>query len=141
MTSAEDSPDDYRLRQLKQSSGGLFSELEFLEVETKDTATLERGVLFLMAFWSGPAVVGLGNLCRVLGNAGLPPGFVFRVLDIDGASKALLERLSKFPIRIGGNGEAYWFCGGEIFAMTSVATASDAKILELLKDAAAGPGA
>jgi hypothetical protein len=108
--------------------------VEFVEAAHSDISVIHRGVLFLMAFWSGPSVVGFKNVCRVFCQAELPSDFVFRVLDLDGANESLLQALSLQSVRIGGNGEAYWFRHGGIFAATSVATATDEHIQQLLTE-------
>ena len=130
---------EWKREALKKYSGGLYQDFEFQEVEAEDVLVIDRGVLFLMAFWSGPAAVGFTDLCRVLQDGELPDGFVFRLLDIDGASRRLIEGLSKLPMRIGGNGEAYWFRKGEILAVTSAPTATEARIRELLEEIGRDP--
>lgn len=126
-----------RLKLLQRCSGELFDRLEILSISDSSTAVMSRGVLFLMAFWSGPAVLGLANLCDVLKETGLPHDFTLRILDIDGASNVLLDHLSGQGPVIGGNAEAYWFREGDIFAATHLPTATSKLIRELLS--ASGP--
>jgi hypothetical protein len=115
----------------KYHDGDLFERIVYVSTQDREVP-LQRGALFLMAFWSAPAVVGFKNLCRVLAEAGLPEGFIFRVVDIDGAARPFLETLPRHEVRIGGNAEAYWYRDGEVVAATNVATATDERIRELL---------
>ena len=87
-----------------------------------------------MAFWSGPAKMGFANVCRVFAEVGLPEDFVFRILDIDGLGHSLAKMLSQYPVKMGGNAEAYWYREGKIIAATSVATATDERIREILAE-------
>jgi hypothetical protein len=112
----------------------LSSRLEFLEVADSEALIIPRGVLCLMGFWSGPAVIGFKNICRCLSESNLPDDFIFRVLDLDGAPHSLIQTLSRHPVKIGGNAEAYWFRDGEIFEVTSILTGTDERIRQLLAE-------
>jgi hypothetical protein len=111
--------------------GELFARIDYVSAQDEEVP-LQRVVLFLMAFLVGTAVLGFKNLCRVFAEAKLPEDFVFRVLDIDGAPHPILKTLSRHDVRIGGNGQAYWYGDGEVVAATNVATATDERIRELL---------
>ena len=119
---------------LKSYSDGLFDQFEFQAIGGLETLLIENGLLFLMAFWSGPSVMGFKNICRGLQHVSLPNDFVFRVLDIDGATAELLNHLVEFPPKIGGNAEAYWFRNGVNFAQTAVYSATEIRILELMAE-------
>ncbi len=119
---------------LRGYCGSLFDRLEYFEASDETTAAIDRGLLFLMAFWSGPAVVGFRNICRVFERHGVPAGFTFRVLDIDGVAGPLMSHLAQLYPQIGGNAEGYWFRSGQVFATTIVSTASDERIKELIHD-------
>ena len=113
----------------------MLARIDYVSAQEEEVP-LQRGVLFLMAFWSVPAVLGFKNVCWVFAQVGVPVDFVFRVLDIDGASRSLATTLSRFPVRIGGNAEAYWYRDGKILAATNVATATEERIRELLAEIA-----
>src|SRR5437762_10334977 len=81
-----------------------------------DEATVRsigRGVLFLMAFWSGPAVQAFAKLTEVL--ASLPShDLELVVVDVDGS--APLYELPEFKGQIAGAGETAWVRDGRIVA-------------------------
>lgn len=104
---------------------------DYFPNERDDLLRIDHGVLFLMAFWSAPAIIAFENLCQALDNTELPDGFRFRVLDIDGATNSLAD-LATHDVILGGNGEAYWFKNGETFTATSVATATDDQIRKIV---------
>ena len=73
--------------------------------------SIGRGILFLMAFWSGPSVMAFAKLTEVL--ASLPADDLeIVVVDVDG-SPALYE-LSEFKGNITGSGETAWVRNGRI---------------------------
>jgi hypothetical protein len=119
---------------LRGYCGSLFDRIEYFESSDDSKAEIERGLLFLMAFWSGPAVLGFRNICRVFERDGVPDGFIFRVLNIDGVSRPLMSHLSQLCPQIGGNAEGYWYRSRQVFA-TTICTASNERIQELIHDA------
>lgn len=119
---------------LRGYCGSLFDRIEYFEASDLSTAEIERGLLFLMAFWSGPAVLGFRNICRVFERDGVPDGFIFRVVNIDGVSRPLMSHLSQLCPQIGGNAEGYWYRSRQVFA-TTICTSSDERIRELMQDA------
>jgi len=128
--------DDNRHEWLRGYCGDvMLDRIDFVATQDEEFP-LQRGVLFLMAFWSGPAVMGLKNLCFFFSELGFPEEFTFRILDIDGASRSLVETLHQYPVRIGGNAEAYWYRDGKVIAATNVATATQERIRELLTEIA-----
>ncbi|WP_395734649.1 hypothetical protein [Prosthecobacter sp.] len=124
-----EAPDNLKL--LRKYSDSAYSDFEYVPVASEDDFRMDCGVLFLMAFWSGPAVLGFKRICESLNTFDLPNGFVFRVLDWDGATP-FLERLSQYNLVIGGNAEALWFRKGEIIAATYLGTSSPERIMEII---------
>ena len=122
-------PDGLKL--LKDYSDGGYSDFEYVPDASELDLEIDRGLLFLMAFWSGPAVVGFKRICGSLLAHELPCDFVFRVLDWDGATQ-FLEPLSRHDLIIGGNAEAFWFRQGEIVASTIVETATPERVREIV---------
>jgi hypothetical protein len=121
---------------LRGYSGDIFDHLEYFDSSDDVAAVIDRGLLMLMAFWSGPSVVGFKNICRVLERDGVPAGFTFRVLNIDGVAAPLMARLGQLCPRIGGAAEGYWYRAEQVFATTTVSTATDEMIQQLLHDSA-----
>ena len=75
--------------------------------------SIGRGVLFLMAFWSGPSVQAFAKLTEVL--ASLPQhDLELVVVDVDGS--APLYELPEFKGQIAGAGETAWVRDGRIVA-------------------------
>ncbi|MDB4537521.1 hypothetical protein N9230_02795 [Akkermansiaceae bacterium] len=118
---------------LKNYSEGLHLDFEYESDVTEQTLQIENGLLFLMAFWSGPSVVGFRNVCERLNRLALPEGFQFRVLDIDGASE-ILNNLAEYDVVIGGNAEGYWFKNGKIIASTVCQTGTPERITEIVDE-------
>ena len=115
-------------------SDDLFARIEFLPGSDVSASAMPRGLLMLMAFWSGPSILGFKNICQVFRQNHLPDDFIFRVLDIDGVCAGLLEKLAQHPIVIGGNAEGYWFRNGTIFSATTAHSATNDRIQELLTE-------
>ena len=75
--------------------------------------SIGRGILFLMAFWSGPSVKAFAKLTEVL--ASLPSDdLALVVVDVDGS--APLYELPEFKGQISGSGETAWVRDGRIVA-------------------------
>jgi hypothetical protein len=75
--------------------------------------SIGRGILFLMAFWSGPSVQAFAKLTEVL--ASLPShDLELVVVDVDGS--APLYELPEFQGQISGSGETAWVRDGRIVA-------------------------
>jgi len=126
-------PPQDRAAILKSYSSGLYSDYRFYTELSDSTLDIDNGLLFLMAFWSMPSVVGFKNICAELNIIELPKGFKFNVLDIDSA-RPILEDLSKYEVQAGGNGEGYWFKGGKIVIATAVHTASRKRVNEIIAE-------
>ena len=117
---------------LAQYSEGLYSDFEYETDASDQTLKIDCGVLFLMAFWSGPSVIGFKNICSSLTELDTPRSFRFCVLDIDGATD-LMDELSRHEIVIGGGAEAYWFKHGKIITATAVHTGTSERIKEIVE--------
>ena len=79
-----------------------------------DEATVRsigRGVLFLMAFWSGPSVMAFAKLTEVL-TALKADDLELVVVDVDGSPD--LYELAEFKGKISGSGETAWVRLGKI---------------------------
>lgn len=75
--------------------------------------SIGRGILFLMAFWSGPSVQAFARLTEVL--ASLPShDLELVVVDVDGS--APLYELPEFKGKVSGCGETAWVRDGRIVA-------------------------
>ena len=97
-----------------------------LPVETRyvancDEATLrsvERGIGFFMAFWSGTSFQSLRRLIDVLDERkGVAIELV--IFDVDGSETLYgLPEFEALGSRFGGNGETVWLRRGKVVAMT-----------------------
>lgn len=73
--------------------------------------SIGRGILFLMAFWSGPAVQAFAKLTEIL--ATLPAeDLELVVADVDGSPN--LYELPEFRGQVTGSGETAWVRHGKI---------------------------
>jgi hypothetical protein len=79
---------------------------------------ISRGILFQMAFWSGPAVQAFAELTEVI--ARLDPDGVAElvVVDIDGSER--LSAVSEFLGGVRGAGETAWVRNGSVIATSGV---------------------
>jgi hypothetical protein len=89
-------------------------------VPDADAATvrsLRRGVLFLMAFWSGPSVQAFAKLTEVLARLDAE-ALELVVADVDGSPD--LYELPEFKGKVHGAGETAWVRNGEIVATSGL---------------------
>lgn len=121
------------LQLLREYSGDTFSAYEFVPNAEEADLRLTNGLVFLIAFWSGPSIFGFKNICAALTTVALPRGFVFRVLDWDGAEQ-FIEQFQHKGISVGGNAEALWYKNGTVVAETSVPTGTPARIRAIVDD-------
>lgn len=120
---------------LSRYNGG-FTRYDFRETSDLGDLDIDSGLLLLIAFWSGPAAMALQTVCRAFSQASIPTGFCFRVLDVDGAPKPVVEELiARTGLASHGYGEGYWFRGGQVFAAERCHLATEARILELFAQA------
>jgi hypothetical protein len=73
--------------------------------------SIRRGVLFLMAFWSGPAIQAFAKLTEVLARLDAE-GLELVVADVDGSPD--LYELPEFKGKVHGAGETAWVRNGKI---------------------------
>jgi hypothetical protein len=87
------------------------------EASEADLRAIRRGILFLMAFWSGPAVMTFSTLTQVL--ARLPAQELEVVVaDVDGSPE--LYELPEFRGKVHGTGETAWVREGQIVATSGL---------------------
>ncbi|MBX3448791.1 MAG: hypothetical protein KF777_04480 [Planctomycetaceae bacterium] len=94
------------------------AELQFVpEVDAETIESIQNGVIFLMAFWSGVALQAFKALSHILlsGDARL---LEFVVADIDGAFA--LYDVAEFNGKVHGCGETAWIHQGKIIATSGV---------------------
>ena len=120
---------------LSRYNGG-FTQYDFRPSSVIQDLSIDCGLLLLMAFWSGPAAMALGTVCRAFSQASIPDHFCFRVLDVDGVPKPGIEEfIARAGLASHGYGEGYWFRDGQIFAAERCHAVTEARILELLSQA------
>ena len=73
---------------------------------------IDRGILFLMAFWSGPSVTAFAKLTQVVGNLDKREELELVVVDVDGSPD--LYQLPEFAGKVHGTGETAWDREGKI---------------------------
>ncbi len=73
---------------------------------------VSRGILFLMAFWSGSSMMAFKRLTEVLSRLDQNRILELVVVDVDGSPA--LYQLPEFLGRVHGNGEAAWVRNGVI---------------------------
>jgi hypothetical protein len=90
----------------------------FPDADERVVRAITRGVLFQMAFWSGPAVQAFAKLTEVI--ATLDPGgrIELVVVDIDGSEA--LSAVSEFLGGVRGAGETAWVCNGSVVATSGL---------------------
>ena len=109
--------------------------------EDAGLTTITRGIIFVFAAWSGPAVVALQRFTRIM--AELPTTVMeLVVLDIDClTADAATQLFGTSGFRAGGNGEIIWVRDGAVVAREIGAAASEQLLYdhtrELLDDHAA----
>lgn len=79
---------------------------------------IERGILFLMAFWSGPSVQAFARITEIVSKLDKGQALQLAVVDVDG-SQSLYE-LPEFLGRIHGAGETAWVRNGAIIATSGL---------------------
>jgi hypothetical protein len=81
------------------------------DADEETIRSIDRGILFLMAFWSGPSVQAFARLTEVL--VALPAkDLELVVADVDGSPD--LYELPEFKGQITGSGETAWVRHGNI---------------------------
>lgn len=90
-------------------------QIEFVPEATLETVNaIERGILFLIAFWSGPAIEGFENLTKELVKFDTR-NFRVVVADVDGACD--LRQLREVDNSLmNGDGRTLWIRDGKVVA-------------------------
>lgn len=76
--------------------------------------SIDRGILYLMAFWSVSAVEAFGKLTEVVSRLDPAGELVLVVVDVDGSPA--LYNVPEFVRKIHGAGETAWIRSGQIVA-------------------------
>jgi len=84
----------------------------YSEADRTVIGTIRCGVLFVMAFWSGPARLAFAELKRVLEGVDPSGRLELVVVDMDGCPD--LCALPEFAGKLHGAGETAWILGGQI---------------------------
>ena len=79
---------------------------------------ISRGILFQMAFWSGPAVQAFAKLTEVIARLDSDGMAEFVVVDIDGSER--LSAVSEFLGGVRGAGETAWVRNGSVIATSGL---------------------
>jgi hypothetical protein len=79
---------------------------------------IERGILFLMAFWSGPSITAFAQITEVISRLDKGRALQLAVVDVDGSTP--LYELPEFAGRIHGAGESGWVRDGSIIATSGL---------------------
>ena len=90
----------------------------FANADEAALRSIERGVFFFMAFWSGTSYQSLRRLIDTLTETADAPCELV-IVDVDGSeSLYLLPEFRAFSPVFGGNGETAWLRRGKVVAMT-----------------------
>ena len=85
--------------------------VHFLPEPTIDTVSSIRcGVVFVIAFWSGPARSALATFCKTLDRVDVSRAIHVYVVDTDAVPESLANWLQLDAIS--GMGEIFWICRG-----------------------------
>jgi len=110
-------PDNRRQWLAKMSERPMDQVVFVPEADAGIIDSIETGVLFLMAFWSGYSVTAFAALSKVLATAETEP-LELVVADIDGSPS--LYEVPEFKERIHGAGETAWIHHGTIIATSGL---------------------
>ncbi len=100
------------LRSLVKYSKLPVERIKYVADANEDTVlSIGRGILFLMAFWSGPSVMAFAKLTEILA-ALKTDDLELVVVDVDGSVD--LYELPEFKGQISGSGETAWVRQGKI---------------------------
>jgi hypothetical protein len=84
------------------------------DADERIVRSIERGILFLMAFWSGPSVMAFAKLTEVVARLDKVGALELVVVDVDGSPK--LAEMPEFVGKVRGAGETAWVREGKIVA-------------------------
>jgi hypothetical protein len=114
----------------------------YSEADRTVITTIRCGVLFVMAFWSGPARKAFAELKRVLETVDPGGRIELVVVDTDGCPD--LYDLPEFVGKLTGAGEAAWILNGQILRASGHGyhpECFEPYTQQLLSDDMANPGA
>jgi hypothetical protein len=80
--------------------------------------SIGRGILFLMAFWSGPSVTTFARLTEVVARLDQGGALELVVVDVDGSPA--LYQVREFAVKVHGAGETAWVRNGKIVATSGL---------------------
>lgn len=85
--------------------------------------SIDRGIVFLMAFWSGPSLKAFGELTQTIARLDEGGDLELVVVDVDG-SPALYE-VPEFYGKVHAYGETAWIRAGTIVATSGMGLNTD----------------
>lgn len=88
------------------------------DADERVVRAITRGVLFQMAFWSGPAVPAFAKLTEVIATLDPEGRIELVVVDIDGSEA--LSAVSEFLGGVRGAGETAWVRNGSVVATSGL---------------------
>lgn len=88
------------------------------DADEKVVAAISRGILFQMAFWSGPAVQAFAKLTEVIARLDRDGQIELVVVDIDGSER--LSAVSEFLGGVRGAGETAWVRHGSVIVTSGL---------------------
>jgi hypothetical protein len=88
------------------------------DADERVVRAITRGVLFQMAFWSGPAVQAFAKLTEVIAKMDPENRIDLVVVDIDGSEA--LSAVSEFLGGVRGAGETAWVRNGSVVATSGL---------------------
>lgn len=98
--------------------------LRFLPVADRSiVGTIQLGVIFVMAFWSGSSRLAFARVKRVLSEVDSEGRLEFVVVDTDGCPD--LYEMPPFVGHLHGNGETAWVKSGQVVNLTTGASPPD----------------
>ena len=77
-------------------------------------SSVPRGIIFLMAWWSGQAHLAFGQLAGVLRDEDPAGRLMVVVIDVDGIPDEFYELFRPYSVPPAGAGEAAWVCRGSV---------------------------
>ena len=90
----------------------------FPDADERVVRAITWGVLFQMAFWSGPAVQAFAKLTEVVAKLGPEGRIELVVVDIDGSEA--LSAVSELLGGVRGAGETAWVRNGSVVATSGL---------------------
>jgi len=90
----------------------------YAESDTTLIAEIEHGILFIMAFWSGPSVKAFGEITEIINRLDRNATLQFVVIDTDGAQP--FYEHPDFVGKMGGWGEIAWIKDGAVQCMSGL---------------------